>query len=264
MAKRTEIVPAKRRALILDHLRANGAASILELSVAIDASDSTIRRDLDHLVDQGYLERTHGGALLVQQMGTTFEREPHLNAQLRRQEKEKIGMAAAQRLRDGDSVIFESSSTVFETARAASGRNLSLTVITNSLDIAQFATGVQNWNVIVPGGTVRQGSQFLAGELVMSFFRELHVDVLIAGAWAVSATAATDASLEVASIKRAMVASARKTILVADSSKFSELGFCNFCKISQVHELITDSGIDPETVERISAANTKVSTVRVN
>ena len=261
MGKRTGIVSAKRRALILDQLRANGAVSIAELSGTIHASESTIRRDLDHLVAQGYLERTHGGAALVPRMGTTFEREPQINAQLRREEKKLIAATAALRLRNKDSVIFESSSTVFETARAAAARNLALTVITNSLDIARFAAEIPGWRVIVPGGTIRPGSRFLTGEPGVSFFHEIHVDILVTGAWALSVEAASDASLEVSSLKRAMMVAARKTILVADSSKFSEPGFSNFCKLTRITELITDQGADPATINAIAATHTQVTVV---
>ncbi len=74
--KRVEMIPARRRALILERVRQNGAASIGELADEIGASQSTVRRDLEQLTEGGYLERTHGGALLVPPLGATFEREP--------------------------------------------------------------------------------------------------------------------------------------------------------------------------------------------
>lgn len=247
--------------MILDYLRSDGAASILELSEGINASDSTIRRDLDHLEENGYLERTHGGAILLQQPGTTFEREPRLNAQLRLTEKERIGAAAVAHIRNHDSVIFDSSSTVFAAVHAAAQRGLTLTVITNSLEIAVFASGVPNWRVIVPGGTVRQGTKFLAGEQAISFFRELHADLLFAGAFAVSSVGATDASVEVAYVKRAMVASARRTVLLADSSKFSDPGLCVFCQLSDVDTLITDSEVSAATVSEFKTNGLQVDPV---
>ena len=72
-SKRVEIIPAKRRAMILERLRRDGAASILELSKEIGASASTIRRDLEQLTEGGYLERTHGGALFVPPLQATFD-----------------------------------------------------------------------------------------------------------------------------------------------------------------------------------------------
>jgi len=262
-SKRVEIIPAKRRAMILDHLRINGAASIQELAEAFGGSQSTIRRDLEQLVEGGYLERTHGGALLLPPLRATFEREVALNAQLQHAQKLAIGTEAAQRLNSRESVIFESSSTVMQAVRAASGRGLPLTVVTNSLEIAQFSAEVANWRVIMPGGTIRAGSNMLAGEPGESFFKTVHADVCITGAYAITGNLLTDASLEVASLKRAMIQSARRTILLVDSSKFAAPAFCTFCDLSAIDEVITDDGILPEHLASLRSFDKKVTVVAV-
>ncbi|HTW29645.1 MAG TPA: DeoR/GlpR family DNA-binding transcription regulator [Acetobacteraceae bacterium] len=260
--KRVDIIPAKRRAMILEHLRASGAASIQELAEAIGGSPSTIRRDLEHLVETGHLERTHGGALLLP-LRATFERETSVNAQLRRAQKLAIGAVAAQRLRPRDSVILESSSTVMEAARAAAPLGLPLTIVTNSLDIAQLSAGVASWRVIMPGGTIRPGSGLLAGEPGESFFKTVHADLCLTGTYAVTGGILTDASLEVAALKRAMVQSARRTILLVDSSKFGPPAFCTFCDLSAIEEVITDDGIRPEHLDALRALPTRVTVVPV-
>jgi DeoR family transcriptional regulator of aga operon len=263
MNRRVEIFPAKRRALILDRLRLDGAASIQELSETIGGSISTVRRDIEQLVAEGYLERTHGGALLIRSPGATFEREQQLNAQLRHREKLAIGAEAARRLRDGDSAIFESSSTVFEAVKAAAACDLSLTVVTNSLDIGQFAAGVPKWRVVMPGGTIRPGTSTLTGEPGETFFKTIHADIFLTGAWAVTGLYITDATLELASLKRAMVNSARRTILLVDSSKFSAPGFCTFCEIPAIDEVITDNGIQPGDRAELERLGAKVTVVDI-
>ncbi|NVP58397.1 DeoR/GlpR family DNA-binding transcription regulator [Mycoplana rhizolycopersici] len=260
-SKRVDIVPAKRRALILEHLRVNGAASIQELADTIGGSQSTVRRDLEHLVERGYLERTHGGAHLLQPMRATFEREMTVNAELQHPEKVAIGREAAQRLSARDSVIFDSSSTVMEAVRAAAERDLPLTVVTNSLEIADFAADIKSWRIILPGGTVRAGYRHLAGEPGESFIKTLHADLCMTGASAVTGTLLTETSLEVASLKRAMIASARKTILLVDSSKFTAPGFCTLSDISEIDEVITDEGITQDALASLRAAERKVTVV---
>ncbi|MDQ0395027.1 DeoR/GlpR family DNA-binding transcription regulator [Labrys monachus] len=263
-AKRVEIIPAKRRAMILEHLRINGAASIQELAEAIGGSQSTIRRDLEQLMEGGYLERTHGGALLVPPLQATFERESAINAHLQRAQKIAIGIEAAQRLNTRESVIFESSSTVMEAARAALTRDLTLTVVTNSLDIALLASGVPSWRVIMPGGTIRPGGwRALTGEPGESFFQTVHADLCFTGAYAVTGNLLTDAALEVASLKRAMIRSARRTIALVDSSKFTAPAFSTFCDLSAIDELITDDGILPEHLASLRSYNVKVTVVPV-
>ena len=258
-SKRVEIMPAKRRAMILDRLRRDGAASILELSEEIGASASTIRRDLEQLTEGGYLERTHGGALLVPPLRATFEHEPSLNAELQHPQKRAIGALAALRVSPGESVIFDMGSTVLEAVRATAERQIPLTAVTNSIEAAKMCAECPSWRVIVPGGTVRPGLQMMVGEPGVSFFGTIHADVCLVGAYAITGRILTDASLEVAALKRAMIGAARRAILLIDSTKFRAPSFSAFCDISAISEVITDDGADAEDLKALRAQNIKVT-----
>jgi DeoR/GlpR family transcriptional regulator of sugar metabolism len=262
-SKRVDLLPAKRRAMILDHLRVNGAASIQALAEAIGGSGSTIRRDLDHLMEGGYLERTHGGAVLLQPLRATFERDNSINAQIGHAEKAAIGAEAARRLNPRDSVILDSSSTVMEAVRAAATRSIPLTMVTNSLDIAQFCAEVTNWRVIMPGGTVRPGFKALAGEPGEGFLQTVHADICLTGAFAVTGNLITDASLDVASLKRAMIKAARRAILLVDNSKFAEPGFCTCCDLSLIDEVITDERASADALASLRSFEKKVTVVPI-
>lgn len=262
-AKRVELVPAKRQALILEHLQANGAASIQQLAEVIGGSQSTVRRDLEHLTEAGYLERTHGGALLVPPARAAFEGEFSLHQEMCRDQKRAIGAEAAERLSARESVILDSSSTVLEAARAASRRAMPLTVVTNSLEIALTSSGVPSWRVVMPGGTVRPGSTMLAGSPGEEFFAKVHADTIFIGALAVTGTLLTDATLEVAAIKRAMMQAARRRILLVDSSKFRPPCFSAFGDLKEVDEVITDDGIRSEPLAALQALGVTVTVVPV-
>ena len=106
------MIAAQRRALILEHIRREGGGSIVALADIIGASQSTIRRDLDSLVDGGFILRSRGGALLEETPRTTFEPERKIGAQVSRAAKIAIGARAAELIERGQSVIFDSSSTV--------------------------------------------------------------------------------------------------------------------------------------------------------
>ncbi|WP_061932039.1 DeoR/GlpR family DNA-binding transcription regulator [Aureimonas sp. AU22] len=259
--KRVEIIPAKRRAMILDYLKVNGTASIGELTDAIGGSQSTIRRDLEHLTEGGYLERTHGGALLIPPLRATFEREPALNAHYQHRQKAAIGQEATSRLKGGESVIFDSSSTVIEVVRATAVRRIPLTVVTNNIEIARIGSSVPEWRVIVTGGTLRPASDILIGDPGEPFFETIHADICFTGAYAVTGQLLTDASMEVASIKRAMIRSARRTILLVDSTKFQAPAFCTFAQLSQISEVVTDGGVDPEIAAGLRASGTELTVV---
>ena len=145
--------------------------------------------------------------------------------------------------------------------RPAAARPKPLTVVTNSLEVALVSAGVSSWRVIMPGGTIRPGSTMLAGDPGEEFFTRVHADVCFTGAYAVTGALLTDATLEVASLKRAMMKSARRRVLLVDSSKFRPPAFCTFCELSEIDEVITDDGISPESLAALRAFELKVTVV---
>ncbi len=259
--RRPELIPAQRRAIVLDHIRKRGAASIQELSDAVGISISTVRRDLEHLEERGYLERSHGGALIQKQMQSTFEPEAAISAQFARAEKEVIGQAAAATLRAGESVIFDSSSTVLAAARACVERELALTAVTNDLGIGQALAGSPNIRIVVLGGTVRAGSLTMVGEPGQDFLANLSADVAFIGTHAISGASLTETSLEAAAMKRAMIAAARRVVLLADASKFQPAAFCRICDLTAIHEVVTDDRADPADIARLRDLGLAVTVV---
>jgi DeoR family transcriptional regulator, aga operon transcriptional repressor len=257
-----ELIPAQRRALVLEHIRQRGAASIQELADAVGTSPSTVRRDLEHLEERGYLERTHGGALIQQrQSRSTFEPEAVIAAQFARAEKRLIGQAAAATLQPGESVIFDSSSTVLMAAQACIDRDLALTAVTNDLGIGQLLASSPKMRVVVLGGTVRPGSLTLIGKPGQDFIGNLHADVAFIGIHAMTGAVPTETSLEAAAMKFAMISAARRVVLLADSSKFQLAAFCKICDPSAVHEVVTDDRATESDLSTLRLAGIAVTVV---
>ena len=262
LIRRPELIPAQRRAIVLDYVRKHGGASIQELSDAIGISTSTVRRDLEHLEERGYLERAHGGAVVQREPRSTFEPEAAITAQFARPQKEAIGRAAAATIRSGESVIFDSSSTVLEAARGCVERGLALTAVTNDLGIGQILAGSPKIRVVVLGGTLRPGSLTMVGEPGRDFLGDLSADVAFIGTHAISGAALTETSLEAAAMKRGMIAAARRVVLLADSSKFQPAAFCRICDLTEVQEIVTDDRADAKEIERVRDLGLIVTTVR--
>lgn len=260
---RSELIPAHRRAVILERIRAQAGASIQELSAATGASGSTIRRDLEHLEREGYLQRSHGGALLQPTMHSRFEPDTSIAAEMSRAEKHAIGVAAAARLSPGQSVIFDSGSTVREAAAAAAERGIPLTAVTNDLGVGQIFAAAPQVEVVVLGGSVRHGSLTLFGDPGMHFMKDIQADVAFLGTHAISNGALTDTSIEISTMKRAMIDAARKVFLLADADKFRPAAFFRICDIGAVHEIITDARADPAAVRDLRDAGLTVSVVEV-
>ncbi|MBE0585825.1 MAG: DeoR/GlpR transcriptional regulator [Desulfofustis sp.] len=239
--KKADLIPAQRRHLILELIRRKGVISVHELAQSTEASLPTIRRDLDWLARAGAIQRSHGGASLKTAPGTTFEPDYHITSRIAREEKSQIGRCAADRLRNGQSVIFDSSSTVYEAAYRVVEKGLSLTAITNDLRIGELLAGCPSIRLLISGGTLRPGSYTLFGEPGTSFLRDLHVDVALMGIHAITAdSSCCDTSLDIAYTKRHMVAAAGSVMILADATKFDHVAFYHAFDIDDRFEIITD------------------------
>ncbi len=246
-----DVIPAQRRAILLERVRQRGAASIQELARSIGASASTVRRDLERLQAEGYLRRAHGGAFLPHTPLATYEPDQTFAAGLARAQKAAIGRAAAASLVAGEAVLFDSSSTVREAARAAVARRIPLTAVTNDLATGQILAAGPEIRVIVPGGTVRPGSLTVTGEPGLGFLAGVHVETALIGVHAISGGLFTETALETVAMKRAMIAAARRVVVLADATKFQPAAFCTICDAARVHELITDAAADPALLAQL-------------
>jgi len=243
--EKADIIPAQRRNLILELLRQKGVISVHELSDTIGVSLPTIRRDLDWLAKTGAVQRSHGGAALKTTPGTTFEPDYHIASKIAREEKATIGRLAADRLQDNQSVIFDSSSTVYEAAIQVVEKGLKLTAVTNDIRIGELLAGNPSIHLLVSGGSLRPGSYTLIGEPGTSFLRGLHVDVALMGIHAINQSSCCDTSLDVAYTKRYMAAAAKQVIVLAHASKFGHVAFFDAFDVDDKFEFITDRPLAP-------------------
>lgn len=242
----TDMIPAHRRALILDLVRRQGGASIAQLAERIGTSFSTVRRDLDFLTQQGYLERSHGGAILKAPHRSTFEPTYDIGSQVAQGAKAAIGALAATLVEDGQSVIFDSSSTVLACAERVVARNLTLTALTNDIKIALLLADEPAIRVVVSGGTLREGSYTLTGEPGQTFLEGLSADLAFIGIHALARERLSETSLEVAVIKRRMIETATRVVVLADSTKFDHPAFSRVCEIGEIDCIVTDSELRDE------------------
>jgi len=252
---RDKLLPAQRQNFILDVLYEQRAATLFQLSERIGASFSTVRRDLDEMAEKGLLKRTHGGAMLMSsrarhlepdELGSDTAQSVNKNIPIEdhiQKAKRMIAKIAITRLRDGDSVIFDSSTTVLEVARLVVTSKVRIVAITNNIKIAEILADAQNVRLIMPGGTKRPGTYMFTGDPGDAFFRQLHADIAFIGAQNASSGILTDSRVESASHKRLLIDSARASILLIDSYKFGGPGFCEVSDLKRFSEVITDAGL---------------------
>lgn len=249
----------ERRREILELLRKDGRVLVRSLSRHFRTSQITIRKDLEWLHHDGQLERTHGGAL-PKEMGALKDSPLQEKARKHRQEKIRIAAAAAQKIRPGQVIILDSGTTTTAIARAC--RNMkNLTIITNATNIAAELADTPV-EVILTGGVLRKNSFSLVGPLAEESLRKLNADLLFLGVDGFDVHyGITTPNLLEARVNRAMAESARRTVIVCDSSKFGRRSLAMILPTSSVHEAITDKNISKSDLKALRDAKVDVTLV---
>lgn len=231
----------ERRQHILALIQKDGRVLVDELSSNLGLSKITIRKDLDYLESKNLLMRTHGGALPVNE-GALSDPPIQEKKNLHHEEKIRIAAAAAAMVSEGQCIILDSGSTTTEIARSlASFKHL--TVITNALNIAA-ELAQSNVEVIQIGGTIRKNSLSAVGPLAEDVLEEMHGDIVFLGVDGFDLqTGLTTPNVLEARVNRAMVKAAGKVVAVCDSSKFNHRSLALIVPSSEIHVVITDSGL---------------------
>jgi len=253
-------IPAERQKKIMEYIEVNTSAQIHELAEIFRVSEATIRRDLDDLDRQGALRRTHGGAIKMDR-STSFEHIYSEKIALMTDEKQRIAEYAARLVHPGDTVMIDSGTTAYFIAQALSKMER-LTLITNDLYIAYQTPLHPSSSMIVTGGVRRQARQELVGTMTENFLRDTHVDIAFVGADGIDlAGGVTNANFEEVGVKRLMLKSAMRSVIVADHSKFGRIALARICDLTDADLLVTDDGLDGEMLHRIGKLSVQIELV---
>ena len=231
----------QRREKILDLLKEDGSAKVVELSRIFKVSEVTIRQDLEKLEQDGLIIREHGGAFLksVEDQVKAFSLMNRENMD----KKAAIGKKAAGLIDNGDTIILDSGSTTTEIAGNLQNRR-NLTVITNALNIALMLGAEPGIELIMTGGEFKPPTLSLTGKKAAEFFNDVHVDKLFLATAGISLRSGlTYPSLSDIEVKKAMIDVAETVYLVADSTKIGKGAFASLGALSLIDFIITDSDI---------------------
>ena len=206
----------ERQARILGELRRSGRVRVGELAALLGVSEDSVRRDLRALSVAGHLQKTHGGAVLLDPARMAWADRQDVAAAA----KDAIAVAAASAdlVQPGDTVVLDAGSTVLAFARALTVRPLS--VITNSLDIAVLFAADPEVDLTVAGGQWSRHSRYFTGSATVAALARHRAHWAFLGACALDPVAgATSVDADDADTKTAMAQAARRTAVLADSSK---------------------------------------------
>nr|WP_261799177.1 DeoR/GlpR family DNA-binding transcription regulator [Microbacterium wangchenii] len=248
------MLTSTRQARILDSLRSDGEVRVEDLADQLGVSASTIRRDLNALSAEGLLKRVRGGGNIEP------DRIPFSDVSRQQQpEKLRIARRAAELVSDGDVILVDIGTTTALFARELRGRRI--TVITSSLAVIDELRSDDGVELIVLGGVVRNNYNSMVGTLTEQALAQIRATTCFLGTSGIrpDGTIADTTGMEVP-IKRAMIASSVRSVVLADASKFPGVGLLNVCGPEQLWGVVTNEGADEATLDVFRSNDIEVMT----
>ncbi len=230
-----------------------GVTEVKQLATRFNVSEVTVRRDLDELMLLGRVNRVRGGAVLADAEERPFTETviDHLP------EKMRIGAAAAALVEDGQTVMIDVGTTALQLARSL--RDREVTVVTTNLAVYEELAGSQATTLVLPGGELRRNYRSLVGPIAEENLRNMSADVAFLGASGIDRRLVVRDSTGVeVPIKRAMIASANRAVLLTDSSKFETAALLTVCQAADLAAVVTDAGVSNERRRALEAAGVEV------
>lgn len=245
------LLPNQRREKILDLLKEDGSAKVVNLAKLFKVTEVTIRQDLEKLESEGLIIKEHGGAFLKNAFDSA--RGMALMNQENLDKKALIAKKCLEYIEIGDTIILDSGSTTTEIAKNLIGFK-NLTVITNALNIALMLGSEPGIELIVTGGEFKPPTLSLTGQKAADFFSGLNVQKLFLATAGISLKSGlTYPSISDLVVKKAMIDAAEITYLVADSTKIGQSSLASLGALSLIDCIITDAGISEAEKEHFKS-----------
>ena len=249
----------ERQEQLLLYIQERQRATVNEVSQHFDVSVATVRRDLESLEERGSIQRFHGGAKIVKQAPPE---QPVLHRSVARiEEKQRIGLATAELIDDGDTVFLGSGTSVLEVAKHLHRRK-NLTVITNSLLVLNELSRTPEITVVGLGGMLRHNEMSMIGHITEQALTEVRAQKIIMGIRAIDVQhGLTNDYLPETKTDRAILAQQGQIIIVADHSKCGRVSTAFVAPLSAADTLVTDDKAPPEFVDTLRSRGINVLTV---
>lgn len=236
--------------------RRGGHPPLRELAELLTVTPETIRRDLTSLERRGLVRRAHGGAIPIERSVVSAALADR--NELLATEKLAIATAALEELPEAGSIIIDAGTTTIRFAELIP-RDRRLTVVTHSLPIAMALSEKPNIELLMLGGSVRPNSRAAVGTWTHQMVSMVSVDIAFISVNGITPERGlTTNDIAEAAVKLALIKAAKRSIVLADHSKFGREEFGRIAPIAAIDTIITDSGANGDLVLEIEAAGAEV------
>lgn len=246
---------ASRQQRVADTVLSAGSVTAAELADRFRVSLMTIHRDLDELARQGVVRKFHGG--VSAQPSNVFEANIRYRLQINRGEKLALAHYARTLVEPGMSVMIDDSTTTLEVARLLTDVT-PLTVVTNARAVTGVLHDVDGVRLIAVGGEYSRAHDSFLGTVCTDTIARLRVDLLLASTSAMTVDAIFHQETDIVEVKRAMIGSAARTVLLMDHTKLDRTALHSIVPLHEVDRVVVDRSSPGEFVDALSAAGTDV------
>ncbi|QDT36494.1 DeoR/GlpR family DNA-binding transcription regulator [Stratiformator vulcanicus] len=227
----------ERRAKILKEIEDSGFISLQVLTDRVGASESTVRRDLEHLDRIGQVRRTRGGAAVIDDTEQPFE---DLRTESM-EEKRKIAAAVVRLFEPGDAILLDAGTTAIEVARRL--ESMHLQIVTNSLPIANILAHRPEIELMMIGGIIDRSSGVALGPMALAALSGVRVRRLVMGVGGVTEQGLFNKNTLLVDMERRMIDTADEVIVAAHSAKFGRSAISPLCSFDAVDRIVTDDAL---------------------
>jgi DeoR/GlpR family transcriptional regulator of sugar metabolism len=233
------MLTAQRKQFLAEKLGRDGRLVARALSIELDVSEDTIRRDLREMARDGLLQRVHGGALPASPATGNLAARGAIS----RDDKQAIGLAAARLIQPGQVVFVDGGTTAVQLVRQLAA-DLRATIVTHSPVIACELLPFENIDVIVLGGRLMRHSMVALGAATVEAIGRLRADLYFMGVCSLHPSGLSTGDFEEACVKRALCQAAAETVVLASSEKLATAAPFQVVGLDEVDGIVALAGTD--------------------
>lgn len=243
------MLPEERRSEVVNLINERHGCSVEELAASLDVSEATIRRDLRELEEKNLIRRTHGGAMPAVDQPRPYDRRAVRN----REGKEAIAQRAATEVHQDQIVCFDSGTTTMPIVDHIPDDRDVVAVTNGALNALKLVES--EFQVYLVGGMFWSDDNGLAGSWAEERIENMNFDLLFLSPGGVDSEGLTTRNPRQSGVRRRMIESSRRVVLVADRNKFNEDHFVKFADPGDVDVLMTDGTVPEDIRESFEAAD---------
>ncbi|PAB59457.1 hypothetical protein CCE28_09580 [Anaeromicrobium sediminis] len=254
------LITEARRKQIVEMVEKEGVVNVQNLAEFFNVSIYTIRRDLTDLENKGKLKKIHGGAEKIEKtkwISTLEEGNEEAVAH-----KKKIAKKAAEYVEDGDTILLMGS--MISLFMIPHIKDLYITVVTNSLDVAKELSSSSSIDIILIGGRVKNMKGNILGSRAMKEVYNFNFDkAFLPCAGVHHRVGITTSTIDTSDFLKAAINCSRQNIIICDYRKIGRITFSKVCDFESIHTIITDEEANSDELELISKHKIHIDTVKL-